>query len=208
MTMKRFTSITVSVVAVLLAILALRALTFSSRQLKPSPLPPLAFNETAAVERLSKAIQYRTVSGQDALPPAAEFSRFGEFLAASFPSLHTRVSRETVGEHSLLYTWKGKNDTLKPILLMGHLDVVPVEPSSEASWRHPPFAGAIADGFIWGRGSMDDKAAVMGILEAVENLVNAGYEPERTIYLAFGHDEEIGGARGAAKIAELLRSRG
>lgn len=91
---------------------------------------------------------------------------------------------------------------------MAHMDVVPVDSASESLWKHPPFSGAVADGFIWGRGAMDDKGSVLGILEAVEHLLNEGFLPERSVYLAFGHDEEIGGHNGAAKIAELLSSRG
>ena len=91
---------------------------------------------------------------------------------------------------------------------MAHMDVVPVDSTTESSWKTPPFSGAVDDGFVWGRGAMDDKASVLGILEAVELLLNEGFQPERSVYLAFGHDEEIGGHNGAAKIAELLRSRG
>ena len=79
------------------------------------------------------------------------------------------------------------------MLLMAHMDVVPVDPATETSWRHPPFSGAVADGYIWGRGAMDDKAAVMSILEAVEHLVGGRIPARATVYLAFGHDEEIGG---------------
>jgi carboxypeptidase PM20D1 len=87
------------------------------------------------------------------------------------------------------------------------MDVVPVEPDSEKKWSHPPFAGRIADGYIWGRGAMDDKVNVLGVLEAVELLLAQGFQPQRTIYLAFGHDEEGGGQQGAAKIAALLGQR-
>ena len=88
------------------------------------------------------------------------------------------------------------------------MDVVPVESGTEADWTHPPFAGAVADGFIWGRGTMDMKQSLMAILEAVEFLLENGVAPKRTVYLAFGHDEEVGGTNGAARIAQLLESRG
>src|SRR3970040_2244536 len=96
---------------------------------------------------------------------------------------------------------------LAPILLMGHLDVVPVEPGTESRWKHPPFAGTVADGFVWGRGTLDDKASVTAILEAVEWLIGQGFEPQRTVYLAFGHDEELGGYSGAAQMAGILTGR-
>jgi len=90
---------------------------------------------------------------------------------------------------------------------MGHMDVVPAPPDTLSKWSEPPFSGNIKDGFIWGRGSLDDKISVLGILEAIEKLLSRGYEPKRTIHLAFGHDEEINGT-GAQSIAELLKSRG
>lgn len=122
--------------------------------------------------------------------------------------MHAQLRRETVGVHSLLYTWQGSNPALNPILLVGHLDVVPVEPGTEGKWQQDPFGGRIADGLIWGRGAIDNKSAVVGTLEAVEMLVAEGFQPARTIYLAYGHDEEVGGAGGAREIAARLKSRG
>jgi carboxypeptidase PM20D1 len=94
------------------------------------------------------------------------------------------------------------------MLLTGHQDVVPIEQGTESKWTHPPFSGEIADGFIWGRGTMDDKITVVGVLEAVDALLLKGFAPKRTVYLAFGQDEEIGGLEGAEKIGQLLKSRG
>jgi carboxypeptidase PM20D1 len=87
------------------------------------------------------------------------------------------------------------------------MDVVPVEPGTESAWTHPPFAGDLADGFIWGRGALDDKSGVLALLEAAELLLNQGFQPRQTVYLAFGHDEEIGGTSGAVRIAATLKSR-
>jgi carboxypeptidase PM20D1 len=125
-----------------------------------------------------------------------------------FSRTHAELQRETVGVHSLLYTWPGSDPSLDPILLMGHMDVVPVEPGTEASWQQDPFGGRIVDGFIWGRGAIDNKSAVLGTLEAVEMLLAEGFRPRRTVYLAYGHDEEVGGVRGAREIAALLEGRG
>jgi len=124
-----------------------------------------------------------------------------------FPRTHAALAHEVVGDASLLFKWAGTDTTLEPIVMMAHLDVVPVEPGSERDWTHPPFSGAIADGFIWGRGSLDDKIGVLSELEAVEALVAQGVRPRRTVYLAFGDDEEVLG-RGATDIVALLRSRG
>jgi carboxypeptidase PM20D1 len=122
--------------------------------------------------------------------------------------VHESLTREVVGDLSLLYTWEGTEPDLDPVVFMGHMDVVPVIPGTEEDWTYDPFGGVVADGYVWGRGAMDDKVSVVSVLEAVELLLNEGYRPRRTIYLAFGHDEEVGGPRGARAIAELLSSRG
>ena len=187
-------------------VLVVRTVRFSSRQIAAPPAPQLDFESAAALDRLSRAIQFRTISSHDsAQMPSEEFVRFHEFLDKAFPQIRKQLHKEIVGGHSLLYTWKGQESAMKPLLLMAHTDVVP---ATDLNWRHPPFSGALADGYVWGRGAMDDKASVMAILEAVEHLLSNGFVPKRTIYLAFGHDEEVGGHGGAAKIAEILRSRG
>jgi len=207
--MKRLPLILLAALLALAAVLAIRTASFGSRQIKAEPAHPFAIDSEALARRLSAAIQYRTVSNEEPIQAGGgEFRRFHKFLAASFPRLHAQLTKETINARSLLYSWKGKDDKLKPILLAAHMDVVPVETRSEGAWSQPPFSGRIADGYIWGRGAMDDKAGVLGILEAVEGLLGEGFQPRRTIYLAFGHDEESGGANGAAKIAERLRSTG
>ena len=162
-----------------------------------------------AVERLTDAIRIPTISAEDpALFDAGAFRTFHEYLWTAFPHVHARLERETVANHSLLYRWQGTDPTLKPILLSGHMDVVPAELETEGKWEHDPFAGDVAEGFIWGRGAIDNKSAVLGTLEAVEMLLDEGFRPARTIYLAFGHDEEVGGTHGARQTAALLKSRG
>ncbi|HUO50956.1 MAG TPA: M20/M25/M40 family metallo-hydrolase, partial [Gemmatimonadaceae bacterium] len=87
-----------------------------------------------------------------------------------------------------------------------HMDVVPVDPVALAQWHHDPFSGDIAGGFVWGRGTLDDKISVLAELEAVETLLGEGFAPRRTVYLAFGHDEEVGGT-GADSIVQVLKGR-
>ncbi len=91
---------------------------------------------------------------------------------------------------------------------MAHQDVVPSEPGTEEAWSYRPVEGEIADRYIWGRGAMDDKSSLVAILEAVETRLERGFRPKRTVLLVFGHDEEVGGTKGAAAVAELLKSRG
>lgn len=207
--MKKLSLAVLAILAVLAGIVLVRTARFTSRQLQVDPVQVIAIDRDAVAKRLAEAIRFQTVSFQAPVEPSVkEFDLFRAFLAGSFPQLHQRLTKEIVNAHSLLYTWTGKDARLKPVLLMAHMDVVPVDPANEKNWTRPPFSGDIADGYIWGRGAMDDKVSVLGILEAVEFLLSGDFQPQRTIYLAFGHDEEIGGANGAGKIAELLRGRG
>jgi carboxypeptidase PM20D1 len=204
MMIKKLTLALLALFGVLLLILVVRTARFVSRQITAPPAAALNFNLDPALQRLSRAIQFRTVSNPDPAQTGTAFDQFAKFLNEAFPRIAKQLHKETVGGHSLVYAWRGRASALKPILLMAHMDVVP---ASEQSWRYPPFSGVFAEGHVWGRGAMDDKAALMAILEATELLLRDGFIPERTIYLAFGHDEEIGGYHGAAKIAELLRTR-
>ncbi len=189
-------------------------LTFNS--LKPRCPQPgattaerIALDPGKAAEKLAQAVRFPTVSYQDAAQSDTRpLLRLHTFLRQAFPVAHRVLEREVVNGYSLLYTWRGADETRKPVLLLAHLDVVPVESGTEERWTYSPFSGRIADGFVWGRGSMDLKVSVLGILEAVEQLVRQGFQPGRTVYLAFGHDEETGGLQGAAKISELLGRRG
>jgi carboxypeptidase PM20D1 len=203
--MKKLAVALLGLIVILSLVIIVRAVRFSSRQMTAPPADEIALDSGALLQRLSRAIQFRTISSSNLAPVAApEFERFHDFLSEAFPQIAKELTKETIGGHSLLYTWQAQESTRKPILLMAHMDVVP---AGDEGWRHPPFAGAIADGYIWGRGAMDDKASVMAILEAVTRLLRDGFVPQRTVYLAFGHDEEVGGQRGAAKIAEHLRAR-
>jgi carboxypeptidase PM20D1 len=194
----------ISVAAVVVA----RALTARSIQVVVEPVPRISIDD-GAIERLAGAIRLPTVSRSDGShSDFAALEGLHRHLEVCFPKVHETLTREIVNGQSLLFTWKGQDPAAKPILLMAHMDVVPVEPRTEASWTHGPFSGDLADGFIWGRGTLDDKVGVMAILEAVEILVTQAFRPRQTILLAFGHDEEIGGQAGAGRIAALLKSRG
>ncbi|MFO0591153.1 MAG: M20 family peptidase [Polyangiaceae bacterium] len=197
------------VVLVLLVILVAKALTNGSKQSAATPSDAPKIDDDKAAQHLARALTFQTVSHQDAAQddPAA-FEGLHAALAEMFPKAHATLTREVVGKSSLLYTWKGKDPSKAPIVLLGHQDVVPVEPGTEGDWTKPPFGGVIDGGFVWGRGALDFKMAVVGLLEAAEALINEGYQPSRTIYFAFGHDEEVSGYKGAVAIAELLKSRG
>jgi carboxypeptidase PM20D1 len=191
----------------LVAVLLGRTLSLKSVQMTLEPALRVEVAD-AAIERLAGAVRIATVSsGEGHGPDPLALVAFHRYLERAFPALHGVLEREVVGEKSLLFTWRGGDKLGEPILLLAHMDVVPVEPGTEAKWAHGPFAGDIADGFVWGRGTLDDKVAVMAILEAVEMLVKRRPRPGRTIVLAFGHDEEIGGVDGAGKMAAILKAR-
>jgi len=207
--MRRAPWIVAGALILLLAIVLVRTASFTSRQPHADRAPTLRLDRVALAERLARAVRFRTVSYEDpGRSPRAEFEGFLGFLDQSYPEVRGALVREVVGEHSLLLTWPGSEPTLVPVLLAGHLDVVPVEPGSEGRWTHPPFEGRVADGHLWGRGAMDDKGPVLAMLEALTVLLREGFRPTRTVYLAFGHDEEVGGRQGARAIAARLRSRG
>ena len=193
----------------LLAVLIGRTLAMTPEPFDAGPevLVP-AVDREAVVGRLSQALQIPTVSITETHGDPETFRRLHAHLERSFPKVHETLTRSTVNEHSLLFEWRGTDPSLAPLLLLAHMDVVPVEPGTEGDWGQPPFSGAIVDGEIWGRGAMDDKTAVMGILEATESLLATGFAPERTVMLAFGHDEEIGGRDGAQAIAAKLEREG
>lgn len=204
---KIFLSLVLAVLA-LVAVLAVNTLRKGSRQLDVPPVAKLAVDEAAAAAHLSEAVRLRTIaSREDAAVNADQFAQLHTLLRARFPKTHAALTREVVGEHSLLYTWHGSNPKAAPILLMAHQDVVPIAPGTEQDWAQEPFSGSVKDGYVWGRGSWDDKGNLIAQLEAVEMLVASGYQPQRTVYLAFGADEEVGGNRGAARIAGLLKER-
>jgi carboxypeptidase PM20D1 len=207
--MKRILAFLGLALLLLVIVLCIRALTVKSRQVTAPPVTDLAIDTNAAASRLAGALRFPTVSHEDGANVESQaFLDLHRYLEQSFPKVHSTLSREVVAGYSLLYTWPGKDPKLPPILLMSHQDVVPVEPGTEKSWTHPAFSGDVADGFVWGRGALDDKVGILAILEAIETLIGKGFQPQRTILLAFGHDEEVGGAHGAAALAALLTQRG
>ena len=160
-------------------------------------------------ERLGSAVRFKTISYQDHDQiDYREFAAFHQFMRDSFPRVFAALEVETINGYSLLLRWPGSDGALSPVLFTAHMDVVPVEPGTEQDWQHPAFDGVVADGRIYGRGTLDDKVGVMGLLEAAEQLLAAGFSPTRTVYFAFGHDEEISGRQGATAIAARMRELG
>lgn len=159
-------------------------------------------------KHLSDAIKIETITHEDpAENVPANFTKLHKLLEKTYPLLHKTMKREVVGEGNLLFTWGGKDSGLDPILFAAHQDVVPAEEASLQQWTHPPFSGKIADGFIWGRGTLDIKCQLIALMDAAEELIRNGYKPERTVMFGFGADEEVLGV-GAKQIVALLKKRG
>jgi carboxypeptidase PM20D1 len=194
-------------VAILCLLIPLVVRTFSvkSKQIQVTAVEKIKLDSATIVDHLAGALKIQTISFDDRSKlNRAEFQKFHDYLRQIFPLVHSHLSRELVKDYSLLYRWNGEDQSLPPIVLMAHMDVVPTE---STPWKHPAFSGEIADGYLWGRGTLDDKSNVISQLESAEYLLQSGFKPKRTVYFAFGHDEESGGT-GAAAIVQLLQSRG
>ncbi|MEO5684292.1 MAG: M20/M25/M40 family metallo-hydrolase [Chitinophagaceae bacterium] len=160
-----------------------------------------------AIQHMSQAVKLATISTSDTSAiDTATFKAFGTFLESAYPMVHKQLSKTRINQFSFVFEWKGQNAALPPIILMGHYDVVPVEAASINKWLVPPFSGTITDTCIWGRGAADDKSGVISIMEATEAMLGKGFVPQRTIYLCFGHNEEVSGS-GARAIAAYLAEK-
>lgn len=196
------------IVLLLATIIVGRTTRFSYDVPNIGPVDREDINRAAAVNRLSQALQFRTVSQSDSSALDTEaFEDFISFLEEAYPRVHTELEHERLSRYTLLYRWDGRNPELDPGLVMGHYDVVPVEEGTGHLWEYPPYSGAIEEGFVWGRGAIDDKSGTLSQFEAVEHLLQSGYQPERTLYIAANHDEESGGTYGASQIATLMEDR-
>ncbi|MDZ7718099.1 MAG: M20 family peptidase [Balneolaceae bacterium] len=190
-------------------VVLVRTFQLGDTQIEPQANPQVTWDEDAMIRRFSESVQYQTISGDDgAEMDSTAFYDYLDFLRVSFPRVHNTLEDTLFNDLTPLYYWEGTDPSLDPVLLMGHYDVVPVDSSDIDGWTYPPFSGIVQDGFIWGRGTMDNKFNVMGLLETAEYLIAEGYQPTRSIYFAFGHDEEIGGDQGARAVSRYLQDNG
>lgn len=195
--------------ALLGAVLVFNTLRFTPPAAVALPPAPALSLPDSAVSHFRQALRFRTVSiDAGAAPDSSQFLGFQRFLQRAYPRVHAQLKREVINDYTLLYTWQGRDAQAAPAVLMAHYDVVPVEASTAAQWTHDPWAGQVQQGRVWGRGAVDNKANVTALLEAAEDLLGNNYQPARTLYFVFGHDEEVGGQRGAKAVAQLLQQRG
>ncbi len=214
-TKKFFVCILISI-AIACGFLIFNAARLKSRQIDVQAIVQSEIDQTVALSHLSNAVQIPTVSYTNrAKNDGSVFLEFQELLESSYPAVTGHLKRYT-GEDfgdgqnpSLLYRWSAeRSEKIPAILLMAHYDVVAIEQATLEEWQHPPFSGAIENGFLWGRGTLDDKGAAIALMEACERLVKAGFKPRRDIYVSLGHDEEVGGKYGNQQIAAWMRSKG
>ena len=166
--------------------------------------------DTKEISRhLSEMIQIPSISKEgvgnaDTKP----FLDIHAWMEKTYPLLTSRLEKTTINTCSLLFRLPGSDVSLAPVLFNAHMDVVPVDESTLPDWKVEPFGGTIREGYVWGRGAIDMKGQAVGLLESMEALLRDGYAPKRTIYLAFGHDEEVMGFEGSKKIVEHLKAQG
>lgn len=205
--MKKTLLLLLSLIIIFIAYLVFNTVNLKSKQVSFDAIEAIEVDSRAKIN-FSNALKIRTISPENTIDfDSLQFDRFTRFLKETYPLSDSILTKKTFNSYSHLYKWAGSDSSLKPILLMAHLDVVPVVDETRENWSRDPFGGEIVNDTIWGRGTIDDKIGVIGIMESVELLLKNNFLPKRTIYLAFGHDEEIGGLNGAKIIANYLKEQ-
>jgi len=197
MVARRFLWGVLAAVALLVAVVLYRTFTFGPEKAVATPVAlaaPIPIDVNAAAAHLGEAIRFQTVSHQDPKEDDAKaWDDQRAWLQTTYPKFHAVAQREVIGGGTLIYTWKGTDPTLPAVVLMAHQDVVPISAGTEGQWKAPPFSGALKDGAVWGRGSIDDKGSLIAIMEACEALATRGFTPKRTIIIVSGEHEETSG---------------
>lgn len=207
--MKRIFLTLGAALGLLVIVLVVNTLRFTPPELaqadgKTIPIEP---DGNVLARQLSEAITYQTISFEDGNKDNyAAFSAFTRWLETTYPLVFDTLVLHRINEHTLLLQWKGSTADA-PVLLSAHYDVVPVNPGTEQDWTHPPFAGVIDDGIIWGRGALDDKSAVIAMMASATALLEQGFTPKRDVYFSFTHDEELGSDLGAQSVVAWFEQR-
>ena len=189
-------------------LLVIRYILLNRKDHKTQEIPAGAMSGSFP-EKLSALIQIPTVSWTDQdKVDTKQLIRFQETLVNLFPLVHEKLEREVPDPYGIIYKWAGSHPEEEPVLFMAHYDVVPAQEQGNESWQHPPFSGIIEEEQLWGRGTLDIKCQLAFLMETAETLLQEGFQPRRTLYFAFGGDEEISGTRGAQKLAATFKARG
>ncbi|HEX7366558.1 MAG TPA: M20/M25/M40 family metallo-hydrolase, partial [Pelobium sp.] len=205
--MKKLLKIIGIILLLLILVVLTKTALFRSKQMKVQQYKSLHLNDSCVVH-LQKAIRIKTVSYDDTTKmDSSAFYAFQQFLTQTYPLTFRQLKVERINKFGLILHWKGKSTSTKPVILMAHQDVVPIEEATKSNWHVDPFSGAIKDGFIYGRGTIDDKGSLIALLEGAERLLKEGFTPQTDIYFVFGHDEEVMGLKGVKSIAQLFKNR-
>ena len=220
-----------SLLLVLFIVVVIKTLTYPFARFEPAEITEQINTDVSdeAVQRLVKAIRIPTISEDANKIVDNPFDRFKSYLPEAFPNVYKAMDTLSINKYGLIFRWKGKDATRNPILFLAHYDVVPVAGYEsgedlfgedvyrlndakkaaidhyQTSWDFPPFSGAVANGRIYGRGTLDVKSMLLAQLEAATTLMIDSFQPEQDIWFAYGFDEEIGGVKGATKIAEYFK---
>lgn len=198
-----------AVLLLLLIVVIINTVRFPSRQLERSGEPNVYPIDQEALDLLSGAIRFPTISWDDrSILDTVAFSGMVEYLREKFPLVNTALERTLINSFTVIYHWKGSENITEPSILYAHLDVVPVEEVNRDQWLHDPWAGDTAQGYLWGRGTLDNKGSMIAMLVAAERLLQKGFQPANDIYFVFGHDEEVGGPDGAGMAAKYFKEKG
>lgn len=205
--MKRLFIFSGTIVIVLVAIVLFRTYTISDFQPAPIAVDTAGEINENALEHLGEALQFQTISHHPAMMDTEAFDGLGSWMRSTYPNVFSTMKVDTVGTHTYILKWTGENSD-KPVLFMGHQDVVPVDASTKEEWTAGAFEGQIVNGYLYGRGALDDKGSVVGLLEAAESLCAEGFIPPQDYWYCFGQDEEIGGANGAELASAWFEENG
>ena len=192
------------ILAAFLAVLIIRTAAFKPKS-QPTPIDtPEEFDKDGAVDALARLVRHKTVSNRDSsLENDAEFENLINDLPNIYPEVCKNCTMDRFEGRGLLFKWKGKADGA-PVVLMAHYDVVPAD---ESGWEKPPFDAVLEDGVLWGRGTLDTKVTVNGVLFAANTLIKQGFVPENDIYFAFSGSEEINGDGAPAIVDYFERNK-
>ena len=178
------------ILILLILIILIRTLRFKPKAQEPVSDFSVSVDEEKIILHMQEMIRCKTISNRNAdLMDMAEFEKFQKLLETQYPHIHERCTLTKLGHTGLLYHLPGKEHS-KSIVCMAHYDVVPAE---EAAWEKPPFDAVLEDGILWGRGTLDTKGSLLGIVEALEQLLERGFVPACDLYLSFSGDEEVSG---------------
>lgn len=223
-------------IIVLILVLVVRTLTYKFGDTSHNSVNSTAVDTTPsekAIRRFAGGIRIATISNDNYEETNFKpFEEFKDYLEKVYPEVYKTMETDTVNTYGMIFRWKGKNSNLKPILFLSHYDVVPVlgyDPTTTTpsdtvfnindkalapidafadKWDYSPFSGAVANGRIYGRGTLDMKVLLFSLMEGASDLIAEGFQPERDIWFAFGHDEEVSGRQGALKIADYFKQKG